>query len=89
MYRQILEHYPVDVIVIGEGEITALELARAIEGGRDLFAVNGIAFKDNGAVRVTQERAFIEDLDTLPFPAHEQFDLRRYKKEGVDVVTYF
>lgn len=85
MYGQILNNYPVDAVVIGEGEITVLELVRAIEKGEDFSTVNGIAFKDNGTVRVTKERPFIDDLDALPFPSHEQFDLKRYKKEGVDV----
>lgn len=85
MYKQILEHYPVDAVVIGEGEITAVELTRAFEAGSDLKAVAGIAYKKNGEVTVTGARAFIRDLDSLPFPAHEQFDLSRYKKEGVDV----
>ena len=88
MYQQILEHYPADVIVIGEGEITALELARAFQEDKDLGNIAGIAFKNNGKINVTKERLFIDDLDSLPFPAHGQFDLKRYKKEGVDVAKF-
>lgn len=85
MYRQILEYYPVDVVVIGEGEITALELIRAIETDSSLSAVKGIAYQENGRVAVTESRPFIKDLDSLPFPSHQQFDFKRYEKEGVDV----
>jgi radical SAM superfamily enzyme YgiQ (UPF0313 family) len=88
MHKQILEHYPVDAIVIGEGEVTALELIRAFEDGRSLSGVLGIAFKQNGKIIKTEDRPFIEDLDSLPFPSHQQFDFNRYKKEGVDVNKY-
>jgi len=85
MYQQILEHYPIDIIVIGEGEVTVLELIRALENGKNLNMVQGIAYKDNFRVVITESRPFIQDLDSLPFPSHHQFDFKRYKKEGVDV----
>ncbi len=85
MYQQILEHYPVDIIVIGEGEVTALELIQALEDGKSLSTIQGIAYKDNGRVAVTGRRPFIQNLDSLPFPAHQQFDFKRYEKEGLDV----
>lgn len=85
MHRQILQNFPVDIIAIGEGEMTALELARALEDDADLGLVKGIAYKQDGKILVTEPRPFIQDLDSLPFPSHEQFDFKRYEKEGVDV----
>lgn len=60
-----------DVGVIGEGEITFLELLREIEKGDkiNLENVAGLVYKKNEIVRVTKPRAFIQDLDKIPHPA--------------------
>ena len=71
MYEQILRKFPYVVIVIGEGEVTILELVEAISGKRNLAKVKGIAYYSDGSVKVTPERALIEDLDSLPEPKHE------------------
>lgn len=58
-----------DVGVIGEGEITFLELVKAFEKEKNLKKVKGIVYKENGKIVLTKPREFIKDLDTLPFPA--------------------
>ncbi|MBI4678165.1 MAG: cobalamin B12-binding domain-containing protein [Elusimicrobia bacterium] len=64
-----------DIGAFGEGEVTAVELARALEanGGRpqDLDQVDGIVFRRDGSLVRTKPRAYISDLDTLPFPAYD------------------
>jgi anaerobic magnesium-protoporphyrin IX monomethyl ester cyclase len=65
---------PFDVGVIGEGEITFLELVREIEDkGKlekvDLGQISGLAFCDSGKVVLTSPRERIKNLDTLPHPA--------------------
>src|SRR5690242_15169314 len=47
----------VDVIVRGEGDVTFRELIRAFGRGRPLSAVDGIWFRDRGAMRRTRPRA--------------------------------
>jgi anaerobic magnesium-protoporphyrin IX monomethyl ester cyclase len=69
-----------DVVVVGEGEQTMLDLVRTVEEGIGLECVSGIALKQNGQVRLTPPRGFIEDLDEIPFPAREMFDNEAYKK---------
>jgi anaerobic magnesium-protoporphyrin IX monomethyl ester cyclase len=67
-----------DVCILGEGEITLVELLNALQGGRDLREVDGIAYLRDGEVLKTRPRALIKDLDTLPFPAWELYpDLAR------------
>lgn len=57
----------IDFVVVGEGEVTMLELVQAIEHGRtDYENIKGIGFKRNGQVITTSQREFI-DMDTLPF----------------------
>jgi radical SAM superfamily enzyme YgiQ (UPF0313 family) len=65
---QTLENPSFDYAVVGEGELTSLEFLEALERGRDLSAVKGIAYRENGKVRLTPRREYIADLDTLPFP---------------------
>jgi len=66
-----------DVAVIDEGETTAVELFDVLEkrGGEErLLSVDGIAFrKKEGVVARTKPRKFIENLDTIPFPAWDLF----------------
>jgi anaerobic magnesium-protoporphyrin IX monomethyl ester cyclase len=72
----------IDAIVIGEGERTLIELARAVEEGKDIHHVRGIAFADGGAVVRTSPQARIEDLDQLPLPARELLPMARYRALG-------
>lgn len=70
-----------DYGVVGEGEITALELLDALSGQRPVSEIDGIVYRDdNGALVQTGSRALIEDLDTLPFPAFDLIpDIAIYK----------
>jgi radical SAM superfamily enzyme YgiQ (UPF0313 family) len=70
-----------DVVVIGEGEATLHELMTSlpVTGPRKLYAVRGIAFKDDADIVVrTPERTKLPDLDALPFPDREAIDHQRY-----------
>lgn len=68
----------VDFGVLGEGDVTVVELVRALESGSDLKQVDGIIFNDNGRPFITRERAVIEDLDSLPLPDYDSFELDKY-----------
>jgi len=67
----------VDFLVLGEGEITFTELLQKIENYEELKKVKGIVFKHDDRIVNTGYRGFIEDLDSLPFPARH---LTQYKK---------
>jgi len=68
----------VDVIVFHEGEDTLVELIKALKNGQSLKKVKGLAYRENGEIRRTPLRGFIEDLDRLPFPARELFEVDKY-----------
>ncbi|MBT0158385.1 B12-binding domain-containing radical SAM protein [Candidatus Bathyarchaeota archaeon A05DMB-2] len=68
-----------DVAVIGEGEKTMVELVDCVAAGLSFSGVKGIAYRDNGVVRFTAPRGFVENLDSLPFPARDLFDNKAYK----------
>lgn len=81
-YDEILSKYPcVDVVVRGEGEETLLELTEYFIRGTpiSLNSIAGIAYRSNGSLVVTPERPFIQDLDSIPFPAYHLLDdLKEY-----------
>jgi anaerobic magnesium-protoporphyrin IX monomethyl ester cyclase len=70
-----------DVVAIGEGEETMLDLVHAVESGADLSTVQGIGFhiKNKGETKLTPPREFIQNLDSVLFPARDLFDNQAYK----------
>lgn len=66
-----LEQSTVDAVIRGEPEITALEMAQAIEKGGDPLAVNGLSIRRNGVFEHNEDRPMLEGdaLDALPFPS--------------------
>lgn len=80
-YREILlNNSSVDVIVIGEGEATLLELAECRKTGRSVEQVSGIAFNRNNQLVITAQRQLLDDLDQIPFSS-----LYLDRSIGVDV----
>jgi anaerobic magnesium-protoporphyrin IX monomethyl ester cyclase len=67
-----------DFLVHGEGERTALELARCFQNGKPVHAVKGAAWRRGDEVVINPARALIRDLDTLPFTHRDKLDLSRY-----------
>jgi radical SAM superfamily enzyme YgiQ (UPF0313 family) len=67
-----MAHQAFDLAVIGEGEETLREIASlpADAGSERLSRVPGIAFRKDGSVFRSPPRPFIDDLDSLPFPAY-------------------
>ena len=81
--EELLKNDFVDIIVLGEGEYTMLELTSAFENGTDLREVKGIATREF----VTPPRPIIEDLDELPFPARHLLPMDNYKILNMKLTT--
>lgn len=65
-----------DYIVIGEGDVTIVELLRCLEDKGDLFRVEGIAFSGpQDRVVETGPREPIREIDALPWPDYEGLGL--------------
>jgi len=81
----VLRDSNVDAVVIGEGEDTFTELVRLImsegPGWRKpelLRDVDGLAFWVDGGAGFAKPRAPIQDLDSLPFPAWDLIDYKKF-----------
>jgi len=68
----------IDFGVFGEGEVTILEILRNIERRKGLENIKGCVFRKNGKVIINSSREEIENLDTVPFPAIDLLDYRKY-----------
>jgi len=72
--RETLEEYAdFDVLVSGEGEFVLPEVVRAFREGRSFEGIEGVAFRRDGAVILNPKRPYIEDLDSIPFPAWDKY----------------
>jgi radical SAM superfamily enzyme YgiQ (UPF0313 family) len=68
-----------DLLVVGEGEQTFLEICNKLKQTRQLpFDVDGTASLNGKEVIFTNERALIKDLNELPMPARKNIDLAKY-----------
>ena len=74
-----IEKTKADVVVIGEGEETFVELLTAIENKRTFNGIRGIAYKKDGNIIINDRRELIKDIDTIPFPAYEMFPIEYYR----------
>ncbi len=84
--RQTLETFPeLDVVVLGEGEETLVDLTRTVDDARNLDTVNGIAYRVGSEVRTTAKRKVIKNLDALPLPARHLLPLDRYRALGMPI----
>lgn len=75
----------VDFGIIGEGEQTSVELIDAIARKIDVTSVNGIIYRDENGLRITNRRVEIDDLDTLPLPDYEGFNYAEYLRLNPDL----
>src|SRR5208283_1476741 len=82
--QTLSERKEVDCMVRHEGELTILELADHVSRNRpkNLQEIDGITFRENGQIVRTPDRKFIQDLDSLPWPAYKFFDLEKYRYLG-------
>ncbi|MCX6354525.1 MAG: radical SAM protein [Candidatus Aureabacteria bacterium] len=67
-----------DYCVMREGEITFFELVSALRDGRGVEGIAGCAWKDGDRAIINPARDFIEQLDSLPFPAWDLLPMERY-----------
>lgn len=82
--RIILEGTPdLDFIVVGEGELTFLELCRRVLDGDDGSHIKGLAHRVGDEVAVNPPRELIGDLDDLPVPDRGLLPFDKYPVAAV------
>ncbi len=76
--QYILNHKQIDVMIVGEGDVTIVELIDAMAEGKPLDSVAGIAFRRDGEYVNTEARPIIRNLDDY----EQEYDL-------IDMEAYF
>ena len=75
----------VDCGIIGEGEITFVEVIEALNNNVSLKNVDGLIYRDKDGIHKTKSRTEIADLDSLPFPDYEGFNYAAYLEQNPDL----
>lgn len=75
--KDVLTESGIDCVVRGEGDFTFRSI---VENGISGTTPNIAYKKDGGVVLSEKQDEFINDLDTLPFPAYELFDIKKYRQ---------
>ncbi len=75
MPDDVLKNYPrIDILVRGEGEEAIVEIL----SGKSLEKIDGVSFRKKGRIIHNKDAKFIEDLDSLPFPARDLLPMNKY-----------
>ena len=87
--EHVLGNSPIDVVVLGEGEETFVNLLRAHAAGTPLAEVSGIAFGDGANVVNTGLSPRNREIDAIPVPDWDSFPIEgyigRHQINGVNV----
>lgn len=82
MPEETLKYPLVDAVCIGEGEKAFNEYLDCLENGREPM-VDGIWYKDaRGKIIRNKLRPFEENLDDIPFPDWDYWDIERYLNDS-------
>ena len=89
VFKEILEKTKADFSIKREGEITFEKLLKNLDNPG---LVKGIIWRKKGEdgkeeIIENPDREQIEDIDTLPFPAYELFELDNYMDKKIPIVT--
>ena len=88
--RELVGSFPfIDIVAVGEGEHTMLELAEVLcDGGKSttrtaLGQIRGICFRDGTEACLTPARERIRNLDQLPLPLYEAVKVEDYPMANI------
>ena len=76
-----------DLLIDGEGEESLLEVLLLMKQKRDFHSVEGSLYAHNSKIVANRARKLIDNLDILPPPDFLDFDLKRYTRRALPLVT--
>lgn len=68
----------IDIVVIGEGETTLLDIVRRKKSGKSLINIPGTVVKSKRKIVWNKPKAFIKDISDIPFPARYLLPMDKY-----------
>jgi len=82
--RTLKEQPSIDIGVVGEGEVTAVELCAALENKTGLGGVAGIVYRDGAKIVLTPARPMIADINSIAFPDRDAFPIAIYNSHIIE-----
>ena len=79
------EFLHVDSLILGEPEVTLLDLVNCVLKNKTLEKCNGIAYRIHNGFICTESRELIKDLDKIPFAKRTY--LERFKSKTARILT--
>jgi len=84
----ILSQSCADAVCLGEGEISFVNLLRIIDDIGTLAYCPGFAYKsEEGIIVDCGEGPIVEDLNLLPFADYSDFDITKYSRKRLSILT--
>jgi radical SAM superfamily enzyme YgiQ (UPF0313 family) len=79
MKEQVLRECPaLDYGVVHDGEDTLVELCK---GEKAISEIKGLLYRSGEEIAYTGDREYVKDLDQIPWPRYEKYELGKYFKE--------
>ena len=72
--EEVIKNNEVDIVCLGEGELVLKEL---LDNSLNCKNIKGIWYKQNGKTIKNEKRRLIEELDSIPFPDFNDFNIKR------------
>jgi radical SAM superfamily enzyme YgiQ (UPF0313 family) len=82
--QDVLSNPAFDCAVIGEGEVTAVDLVGKYLSNGSIESVPGIALRVSNGIQFTAPRSPVEDLDQIPIPDYSLLDFCGINSGQVD-----
>ncbi|MFH0955496.1 MAG: radical SAM protein [Candidatus Micrarchaeota archaeon] len=73
----------IDFGIVREGEDSLLELCR----GKPFSEIKGLLYREKGKIIFTGDRPFRRDIESIPWPRYEKFELKKYWYPAMVVLT--
>lgn len=83
MREEVLRQSQADYAVKLEGEYTLKELM----GGDKLENIPGLIYRCGEIIVENRDREFIRDIDSIPFPTYQRFELHKYYGNSIPIVS--
>ncbi|MFO8058735.1 MAG: cobalamin-dependent protein [bacterium] len=86
--ERCLKEEALDYIIMGEAEESFPKLLRAVHAGTGFNDIDGVAWRENHDIKVREKTTWIQDLDSLPFPARDLLPMEKYFKINVPFMFF-
>jgi radical SAM superfamily enzyme YgiQ (UPF0313 family) len=73
--EEVIQNKEIDIICLGEGEHVLKDI---LDNSLNCKDVKGIWYKKNDKIIKNEKRKLIENLDSIPFPDFDDFNIERY-----------